>query len=218
MNMKHSLLLVLIVVVKFMTAQQSNKSQISSAKNKDLIQFSGVVVGTDSLAPVPYASVIVRHTNRGTISDYFGYFSFVAKKNDTIEFTAIGYASAIFIIPDSLTSNSYSLIQMLRPDTILLKQIEIHPWPSKEQFKQAFLNLDVSEKDMINASKNMERAAMKQYMAGMAADASLNYKLATQEYQSKIYYAGQYPSISLLNPVAWAKFIKAWKNGDFDKK
>jgi hypothetical protein len=38
-----------------------------------------------------------------------------------------------------------------------------------------------------------------------------------QQY-TRMYYAGQYPSISLLNPVAWAKFIQAWKNGDFKRK
>lgn len=215
---KHILIVAVILIVAHVQAQQPAKANSQSAKSKDLIQFSGVVVGSDSLAPVPYASIIVKNTSRGTISDYFGYFSFVAKKNDTIEFTAIGYRSAIFIIPDTLSSNTYSLIQMLNTDTITLKQVDIHPWPSKEQFKQAFLNLNVTDKDMMYATKNMERAALKQQMAGMAADATLNYKYATQEYQSKIYYMGQYPSISLLNPVAWAKFIKAWKNGDFDKK
>ena len=41
-------------------------------KDQHLIQFSGIVVEGDSLRPVPYTSIIVNKSNRGTISDYFG--------------------------------------------------------------------------------------------------------------------------------------------------
>ena len=207
-------ILILTALINTVSAQQSDK------KNKDasLIQLSGVVIEADSLNSVPYTSVIVRHTNRGTVSDYFGYFSFVAKKNDTLEFSAIGYSSAYFVVPDTLTANSYSLIQVLRSDTISLKPVEILPWPSKEHFKQAFLNLNITDQELLNVTKNMKRATAKAHMVDMAADAASSYKYSMQEYQSKLYYAGQYPPISLLNPIAWAKFIKAWKNGDYQKQ
>jgi hypothetical protein len=71
---------------------------------------------------------------------------------------------------------------------------------------------------MARAQKNMERADMKERMAGMATEASLSYKYTMQQYQSKLYYAGQLPPNNLLNPIAWSKFIKAWKNGDFKNK
>ncbi len=196
-------------------AQKNVKYQDPGVNSKGLIQFSGVVVEGDSLRAVPYTSIIVKNTNRGTISDYYGYFSFVAQKSDTIEFNAIGYSSAQYIIPDTLTSVTYSLIQVLRSDTIYLKTVELYPWPSKEQFKHAFLNLKLGDDDLSRASKNLDRAALKDQMVGMAVDASLNYKYSTQQYQSRLYYAGQYPPNNLLNPMAWAKFIKAWKSGAF---
>lgn len=199
-------------------AQQKVASKDSGGKKYNLIQFSGVVVKGDDLDPVPYASIIVKNTHRGTISDYYGYFSFVAKETDTIEFSAIGFSPAQYIIPDTLTSNTYSLIQVLLKDTVFLRVTEVFPWPSKEQFKQAFLNLNLPEDDLGRASKNMDRSDLKDHMVGMAMDASLNYKYSSQQYQSKLYYAGQTPPVTLLNPIAWAKFIKAWKNGDFKKK
>ena len=73
-------------------------------KSKDLIQFSGVVISSDSLKPVPYCSIIDVATSRGTTSDYFGYFSFVARKGDTLKFSSVGYKKAQFVIPDSLTT------------------------------------------------------------------------------------------------------------------
>jgi hypothetical protein len=184
----------------------------------DLVQFSGIVVEGDSLRPIPYTSIIVKNSNRGTVSDYFGYFSFVAQESDTIEFSAIGFNPAIFIIPDTLTTSKYSLIQVLRMDTINLALAEVYPFPTKEQFKKAFLKLSLPEDDMVRADRNMARADVKEQMTGMAMDASLNYQYSMQQYQSKLYYAGQLPPNNLLNPIAWAKFVKAWKNGDFKKK
>lgn len=215
---KIHLVLLLIILVDVTAFAQEKKSKVPEKKGLSLIQFSGVVVEGNDLRPVPYTSIIVKNTHRGTISDFYGYFSFVAKANDTIEFSAIGFSPAQYIIPDTLTSNTYSLIQVLLKDTVYLRLTEVFPWPSKEQFKQAFLNLDLPEDDLARASKNMDRSDMKDQMVGMAMDASLNYKYSSQQYQSKLYYAGQYPPNNLLNPIAWAKFIKAWKNGDFKKK
>ena len=211
-------LLFLLTLSFTILAQKKETKKESGGKGFGLIQFSGVMVEGESLHPIPYTSIIVKNTRRGTISDYFGYFSFVAKKSDTIEFSAIGFSPAEYIIPDTLTSNTYSLIQVLRKDTIYLKTAEVYPWPSKEQFKQAFLNLNLPDDDLARATKNMDRSDLKVQMVGMAMDASLNYKFSSQQYQSKLYYAGQMPPNNLLNPLAWAKFIQAWKNGDFKKK
>lgn len=216
---KISVLLFCVLITGMVYSQQKNVAwQEHGLKSNKLIQFSGVVVEGDSLNPIPYASIIIRHTRRGTISDYFGYYSFVASTGDTIEFSAIGFSSAHYIIPDTLSSTIYSLIQVLRRDTVYMKTVEIFPWPSKEQFKQAFLNLDLHDDDLVRATRNMNRAEMRDQMYGMAMDASQSYRYTMQEYQSRLYSAGQYPTINLLNPIAWAKFIQAWKNGDFKKK
>jgi len=196
----------------------SQKKETKKDNPNKLIQFTGIVVEGDSLRPVPYVSIIGRNTNRGTVSDYFGYFSFVAQLLDTIEFSAIGYASASYIIPDTLSTNKYSLIQVLRTDTIHLPIAEVYPWPTKEQFKQAFLNLDLPDDATQKAQRNMERSDMHDQMVGMAMDASLSYKYSMQQYQSRLYYAGQLPPNNLLNPIAWAKFIDSWKKGEYKKK
>lgn len=210
--------LICILAINSLSAQEKVKWQDDGSKARKLVQFTGIVVEGDSLKPVPYTSIIIKNTNRGTISDYFGYFSFVAQESDTLQFSAIGYANASFIIPDTLTTNKYSLIQVLRTDTVYLQTTEVYPWPTKEQFKQAFLKLEMPEDDLDRASRNMARSDMKERMTGMAMDASLNYKYSMQQYQSKLYYAGQLPPNNLLNPIAWAKFIQAWKRGDYKKK
>ena len=209
LNMKKLLLIASLLLTSILAHSQTDK---------DLIQFSGIIVEQDSLRPVPFVNIMVKGNNRGTMSDYFGYFSFVAQGNDTIIFSSVGYKKASYIIPDSLSTNKYSLIQVLRGDTILLKETVIYPWPTKEQFKEAFLKLDVPDDDMERARKNLARAEMKERMDGMPMDGSMNYNYAMQQQYSRLYYAGQLPPNNLLNPIAWAKFIQAWKNGDFKKK
>ncbi len=184
----------------------------------DLVQFSGVVITGDSLKPVPFTNVIIRGTYRGTISDYFGFFSFVAKKNDTIEFSSLGFKKAHFVIPDTITENRYSLIQILHGDTVYFKETIIYPWPTQEQFKEAFLKLNIPDDDLERSKKNLARAEMKERMKEMPMDGSLNYKYAMQQKQSQLYYAGQYPPMNIFNPFAWAKFIQAWQNGEFKEK
>jgi len=215
--MKRFFIFLLVFICSQLTITAQRKLPPINPK-RELVQFSGVVVEGDSLRPVPYTSIIVKRSSRGTVSDYFGYFSFVAQEQDTIEFSAIGFNNAVFVIPDTLTNNKYSLIQVMRSDTIHLKETVIYAWPTKEQFKAAFLKLNLPEDDLVRAGKNMARADVKERMMGMAMDASMNYKYTQQQYQSKLYYAGQLPPNNLLNPIAWAKFIKAWQNGDFKQQ
>jgi len=210
--MKRKLFLLL-----FITALAS--SQSLKAQERDLVQFSGVVVTADSLKPLPYVNVLIHNTWRGTVADYFGFFSFVARMSDTIEFSAIGFKKSTFIIPDTLTSNRYSLIQMMQGDTIVLRETIIYPWPTKEQFKEAFMNLHIPDDDLDRARKNLAQAEMQVLYENMPMDGSMNFRNQMQQKQSQLYYAGgQVPPNNLLNPIAWAKFIEAWQNGDFKRK
>jgi len=183
-----------------------------------LVQFSGVVVTGDSLHPVPFTSIMIKSTYRGTVSDYFGFFSFVARMRDTIEFTAIGFKKSVFFIPDTLTDNKCSLIQILKSDTIYLPEARIFPWPTKEQFKEAFLALRLHDDDMDRARKNLEPDKMIYLADTMPMDGSMNFRNQMMEQSTHLYYSGQLPPNNLLNPIAWAKFIQAWQNGVFRKK
>ncbi len=208
--MKRVLLPVLILISVSLNAQKID--------NNSLVQFSGVVVTADSLAPVPFTSVMIKNSNRGTISDYFGFFSFVAKMTDTIEFGALGFKKATFIIPDTLTDKRCSMIQILKTDTILLKEVVIFPWPTKEQFKEAFIQLQIPDDDLSRAQKNLSEGKLAYLAATMPMDGSMNFKYAMEQHSTRLYYAGQLPPNNLLNPIAWAKFIQMWQNGAFKKK
>ncbi len=186
-------------------------------KQPALIQFSGVVV-TDSLSPVPFTNIMIKNTYRGTMSDVFGYFSFVAQEGDTILFSAVGFMRDQYIVPTELPENKYSMIHVMKRDTVRLKELSVYPWPSREQFTEAFLNLRLPDDDLQLAMRNMSPAEMVQRMESMPPDAyqSFQYQMALD--QTRLYYAGGTPPVNLFNPIAWAQFVQAWQNGDFKKK
>lgn len=211
-------LLLTLFVLSFKMNAQVVAYQDKNVEYRDLIQFSGVVVEADSLKPIPYVNIMIKGTYRGTVSDYFGYFSFVTQKGDTVEFSSVGYKKVQYIIPDTLKDNKYSLIQVMRRDTVYLKETVIYPWPTKEQFRDAFLKLEIPNDDLKRAEVNLARAEAKDRMMGPEVSGSINFKNSMEKQNSRLYYAGQLPPNNLLNPIAWAKFIQAWKNGDFKSK
>lgn len=187
-------------------------------ENDRLVQFSGVIVTFDSLQPIPFSSIMIKNSNRGTISDYYGFFSFVAKMKDTIEFSALGFKKALFIIPDTLTDHRCSMIQILKQDTILLKEVMIFPWPTKEQFKEAFLHLRIPDDDLTRAEKNLDKDQLGYLAASLPMDGSMNFRNYIDQRTTELYYSGQLRPNTLLDPLKWAKFIQMWQNGAYKKK
>jgi hypothetical protein len=185
--------------------------------NYELVQFSGIVVSGDSLQPVSFAHIMIEGTSRGTISDFRGFFSFVARPKDVIVFSSVGYRKGYFKIPDTLNSNHYTMFQVLQLDTHYLSEAVIYPWPSPSQFKSAFLNVKVPEDDYDRAQKNIAYMINKENIMSLPMDGSMNYKNFMSNQIQSYYTMGQLPVNNLLNPMAWAAFIKAWQSGDFKK-
>ncbi|MCF8230375.1 MAG: carboxypeptidase-like regulatory domain-containing protein [Bacteroidales bacterium] len=190
---------------------------VFAQSDDDLVQFSGVVVAGDSIQPIPFTNIIIANTNRGTVSDYYGYFSFVAKKLDTIVFSSIGFKKDTFMIPDTITGQWYSLIHVMKRDTVLLKETVIYPWPTVEQFKEAFLNLQIPDDEIEIARKNLDPVELARRAEDMRMSSRMNYQNFINQETSRLYYNGQTQPISILNPFAWAKFIKAWREGKFKR-
>jgi hypothetical protein len=212
--MKKITLVSLLLLLGFsLVNAQSNKR-----KPGDLLQFSGVVVSGDSLQPVPFTAITVKGTYRGTLSDYYGFFSFVAQEGDTIEFSVLGFQKSTYILPDSLDGSRYSIIQVLNQDTVMLPTTVIYPWPTKEQIYEYFLKAPVPDDDLERARKNLAQETIVDMALTVPMDATMNYRNAMSQYNTRLYNAGQIPMNNLLNPIAWAKFVQAWKKGEFKKK
>jgi hypothetical protein len=192
------------------TLQAQNEDE-----NSSLVQFSGITITADSLNPVPYTKILDIASHRGTTSDINGYFSFVAHKKDTVAFTALGFKPVTFIIPDTITKQKYSLIQLMTADTLTLAAAYIFPWPTYEDFKRAFVETKIPDDDLEIARKNLLASDIRMRAEEYPMDAAMNYRNYIDNQTSKLYYFGQQQPFNIFNPFAWAQFIKAWKDGKF---
>lgn len=189
-----------------------------SQNEKKAIQITGAIVSADSLQAMPFVHITVKNARIGTISDYYGFFSLVAQKGDTIEFSSIGYHRNQFILSDSMKNNSYSIIHVMLKDTFLLKEFTVFPWPTREQFRYAFMHEDIPDNGNDRAKKNLSREVLMVAASGVPMEGSTTYKYELQNRYTKLYQGEGFPPNRLLDPIAWSKFIKAWQDGDFKKQ
>lgn len=196
---------------------QKAEAQVNPYRDS-VVQLYGVVMTADSLQGIPSASIIVEGKGRGTITNPDGVFSIAVLKGDRITFSCIGFKNRTIDIPANLTENQYSVIQLLISDTAYLPATILKPRPTREQFERDFLNTKVPDDLYETARKNTEEAQRRLLINSLPADGreAVNYQLRQQA--TKYYYAGQVPPNNILNPAAWADFIKSWKRGDFKKK
>lgn len=188
----------------------------SFGQKEELIQFSGVIRDL-KYETVENVHVINLRKGTGTTSNQNGIFSFIVQPSDSILFRAVGYKNTLVKIPDTLTDNHYSRDVYLLNDTIQLAEVKIFPWKSYEEFKVAFVNLELPDNDMQRAMRNIE-IIKAQLNMDFEPNAELAFKNTMRQRYEKLYYAGQYPSISILNPFNWAKFFEALKNGEFKQE
>ncbi len=207
----------IFILLGFLIISQS-ELRAQALADDSVIQFSGVVVTGDSLKPIPFVNIRIKGTSMGTVTGFYGFFSFVAHKGDTIIFSSIGYRTSEYFISDTLSSTRYSLFQMLQTDTMLLTETVIYPWPTIESLEYAIIHHNVPEDDYDRAMKNLAIEEMKERGENLAMDGAMNHRYQMQNYADKAYWNGQYMPNQWLNPFAWAEFIKAWNDGKFKKK
>ena len=115
----------------------------SAQNDNDLVQFSGIVITADSLRALPLVSIRIKSTNKGTYTDQGGFFSFVARKGDTVIFSFIGNKTVEHVIPEKLTSYRYSVILPMAEDTLYLPETVIRGWPTLEEFNYFFVKANI---------------------------------------------------------------------------
>lgn len=190
---------------------------VFAQKEKKLVQFSGIVLSADTLDAIPYVSIFDKTIRRATFADYTGFFSMVVQAGDTIMFQSAGYKKQIYILPDTLKQSRYTMVQLLRPDTIYLPESTIRPWPSRDEFAQAFMELELPKNAFDRYSENMTLADLKVANTDFG-DALSCYDVQMSTEYSRLYSQGQVPTLNLLSPTAWHNFIKTWKAGGFKNK
>jgi hypothetical protein len=196
---------------------QINELDSATFSSPAVVQISGMVVTGDSLSPLPFATVFRKRDMRGTMTDANGFFSIPALENDTITVSSVGYIAQEFFVPNDLEFPRMNVVQPLGRDTIAIDQAFIYPWPTKERFREDFLELQLSPDAFTIGQQRLDAADIYDRLMEVGRDGGEVYNYTMQQQAQQNYYQGQLPPISLFNPVAWAKFVEAIRNGSLKR-
>ena len=188
-----------------------------------LIQLSGLLLAEvdGRRTTVPYATVFLPQKGRGTYCDYRGFFTLVVERSDVVRFNCLGFETVTFKVPDTLSQDQYSIVQLMTQDTINLPETVIFPWPSKEHFKLEFLKMDVTPELQRRATENLANEYLAEArknpdIVPYGGRESANFYLRKQS--REYVYLGQVPPMNIFSPLAWGQFFRAWKEGKYKKK
>jgi hypothetical protein len=203
----------LIVLVWFVQTCVFGQTQ-----NDRLVQLSGVVISSDSLQEMPYAAIYNRSVKRGTIADMYGFFSLVVQPGDTLLFRYVGHKPSSYIVPDTLKDDRYSIIHMMELDSAAFNEVIIYPWPSKEAFAQAFIEMNPYDDALLRAQRQLSGQNLAALASKVSSDASISYGNVMNQQNTRLYTMGQSPVNNLMNPFAWASFLQKWRAGELRRQ
>jgi len=211
--------LLLLVAFSIQADGQRRRDQEKEEEGSDLVQFSGIVRDLEH-RPLPYVNILILNDRRGTTTDPRGMFSFVVRSNDTIIFSHMGHKATMHVIPDSLGGQQYPADIFMVNDTFQLAEVRIYPWKTYQEFKEAFLALDLPDDDEQRAYHNIEliKTQIRVNRYGSTPNPNIAYREVMKQQYNQLYSAGQTPYYTIFDPMRWAKFFEALKRGDFKQE
>jgi hypothetical protein len=177
------------------------------------VQVSGIITDmTDR--PVAGVAVISKKMRRGAISERTGIYSITSVPGDTIFYRALGFKRYHTLIPPAYESRHCMVDIKLELDTIPIGEVTILPWKTYNEFIKEM----TKEKPADPLIENMNENLASVYVAinnqtGVSISPEAGYRYAMEQNFNAMATRYQFPVNNLLNPFAWAKFIKGVKNG-----
>ncbi|MDF2156988.1 carboxypeptidase-like regulatory domain-containing protein [Algoriphagus sp. CAU 1675] len=192
-------------------------SHAQDAREKKVIQLSGIILNADSTDAVAGVNIYVPKKGRGTSSGRFGYFSMPVLEGDSVVFSFIGLKRQSFKVPENIEKDRISLIITMEVDEIALAEIEVMPYPTEEEFKNAVMAMTVVDPMSISRA-NMSPEMLLRWAESMPASGNENFRYFQQgQLQQNQDLYGPRP-LRLLDPFAWSQFIRSIKRGDLKSK
>ena len=182
----------------------------SYSQNEDPINITGVILDAENMEPIPFTSVLIGDGRTGTVADNSGYFSFLAYPGDSITFRSVGYQKSSFVIPSLLEGKTYSLIELMVRENVLLDEIKVYPLPDVDYFTNTIVRkelTDTQKKQLNDFKKDLDNIVSEQNRR--------NGPYYDQWRYARLYeMTGIVPPNNFLNPMTWSNFIRDWKENN----
>lgn len=144
----------------------------------DSIVFSGVIINAQNEQTLP--NVTCRYgIHQGTYSDGEGRFRILVQRGDTIQFTSVGFKTAVMVIPDTLIEKEYMVGVFMSPDTLQLSAVLVlRRWG------------ELRRQNLINAKNNMKGILKQAYAPVQNMDAEMNQRMMINDYAHSVEMKG----------------------------
>lgn len=117
--------------------------QAVAQEQQHWVHVSGILAAEDSLVGIEGAAVYTSSQSRKTTNSNSGFFSIPVLTGNTVHFKSPGFQAYNIAIPSNLDSNSYSVIIYLQRISKLLPTVEVIPWATAYEFRQALLRVKI---------------------------------------------------------------------------
>ena len=195
----------------------TNAAHAQDEKDQKVVQLSGIILNADSTDAIPGVNIYVPTKGRGTSSNRFGYFSMPVAEGDSVVFSFIGLKRQSFKVPENVDEDKLSLILTMQEDAFTLGEVEVMPYPTEEEFKNAVLAMNIEDEIPLDRG-NLSPQLFLRWAEQMPASGNENFRGFQNQQMMQIQDRYGPRSFPLLNPFAWAKFIQSIKNGDLKNK
>ncbi|MCS6790233.1 MAG: carboxypeptidase-like regulatory domain-containing protein [Bacteroidia bacterium] len=189
-----------------------------------IYQLSGMILNATTGEPIPYATIRVLHTRRGTLANEDGFYSLPVLPADTLYFSALGYKKSRFILSEYLraykgdtTQGFIYAIHYLTEDTLELPPVRIPGIRTPEELKTAILNIPLETQSQI-ARSNVSPELIAYFMENLPADPQERVKVAQKRYRDLYYERTLRPVYPILDPIAVYRLVQYLSNKAHVKK
>jgi hypothetical protein len=194
-------------------------SAYSQGQDKTVL-FQGRVIASSNAEFLPLAYIFNPQAGRGALTDNFGQVDMYVFPGDSLVISYIGYKKKYYIVPRD-TELVHQVIIPMDEMTTMLREVKVFPHSSEEEFKQAFLAMELRDaRQRDNARNNLEQSKLNVFALQAGMGASSNFRnfsdMMISSQANKSFFNS--PMLALTNPFAWISFIKSVKNGDLKRK
>jgi hypothetical protein len=184
------------------------------AQDPKVYQLSGMILNASTGEPIPYVSIRINHSRRGTIANAEGFYSVPVIRGDTLYFSALGYKKARFLVSPYLdaytgdtTEGFIYAVHYLTEDTLELPTVRISAIRTPEELKTALLNIPLETQSQV-ARDNVSPEIIAYFLANLPPDPQERIKIAEQRYKDLYYQRTLRPTYPILDPIAAYRLIK----------
>jgi hypothetical protein len=214
--MRHKAVILQAMIIRIVLAVLfASLLSVAASAQQRYMQMSGMVLSSDtSRSPIPYATIFNTTLGTGTYTNMDGFYTLVVRPGDSLRVTSLGYGEVRLRVPE-LEGDIWIYTVLLEPRAYLLQEAIVYPWGTRDQFREAFVYMNIPDDDLERARKNLSQDEMRQLAALVQPDGPATTASVLRNYQNSYYYKGQMPSYNILSPLAWAQFFNDLKKGNY---